>query len=274
MDHHYVPQFYLRAWAASDGKLWRYRRERSGLVCGKAVAPRGTAFEPDLYAVVDVLGNPAHDPQIIETEFFGKIDNDAALVHQKLCGTLPIQLTDAEQTAWALFMNSLHERSLEKLSEMDNAISRMAALVNEGLQERYPGIEETLVKLDTVQLARSSNREFMVNKIRNGTMIERLKRLRWILADRVPSRPMITTDRPVRAYDPFPGLLTMPISPTRLLLAHAPEIPQDDELHSALVNVATVHDLSVLEGCTCVYSSYQLDDGQRAALEKALPRVA
>jgi hypothetical protein len=50
MKHQHVPQFYLKAWAGSDGNVICYKRTPAARVHDKPVAPKGTAFEPDLYA--------------------------------------------------------------------------------------------------------------------------------------------------------------------------------------------------------------------------------
>jgi hypothetical protein len=203
MHHHYLPQFYLRQWVGDDGKLWRCRREPSGVVSEKAVAPRATAFEPDLYAIRDATGIDVYDPHIIETEFFSGIDSDAALVHQKLLGPLPVRLSDEDRHAWALFLMSLLERTPARLGPLDHAAPAIAEQVNAHLRaacvtpESRAYLDEILADLDTVQMARNAIREFMVKEIRNAAAVDALKSLTWLVVPRETTTPLLTTDCPL-----------------------------------------------------------------------------
>ena len=229
IDHHYVPQFYLRQWAGADGGVWRYRREPSGLITERAVAPKGTAFEPDLYAVVDAGEfRPPHDPHIIETDFLSPIDNAAAPILKKLNESSPSPLDDAERTAWALFMNSLNERSPTTLGWRDQAAPDAAAQTVAHLRsmgttpESRERMELILARMDVEQMARNSVRQFMVNEIRDPKVITYLKGLTWVVIGREPERPFITTDRPLLVNVVGPGpttihVLSMALSPTKLL---------------------------------------------------------
>ena len=283
MDHHYVPQFYLRQWAGADGRVWRYRREPSGLITERAVAPKGTAFEPDLYAVVDAGEiRPPHDPHIIETDFLSPIDNAAAPILKKLNESSPSPLDDAERTAWALFMNSLNERSPTTLGWRDQAAPDAAAQTVAHLRsmgttpESRERMELILARMDVEQMARNSVRQFMVNEIRDPKVITYLKGLTWVVIGREPERPFITTDRPLLVNVVGPGpttihVLSMALSPTKLLFVHPSQWAMTDELRTLLGNLAFGHDLLLLHaGCTCVYSSQRIEDGSRVRLRRAV----
>ena len=99
MDHHYLPQFYLRNWAGPDGLVLRYTHVATGRVHEKRVGPRGTAFEPDLYSAPPSVHWESYDPNLIETEVMFPIDNDAATVHAKIVSGIAV-LSEAERKAW------------------------------------------------------------------------------------------------------------------------------------------------------------------------------
>ena len=77
MKHHYVPVFYQKLFAASDGLLWVYDRK---LKTYKQLHPRAVCFQNDLYAFEDI----SKPNQIVETQFFSDIDGSAAAAFKKL----------------------------------------------------------------------------------------------------------------------------------------------------------------------------------------------
>jgi hypothetical protein len=77
-DHHYVPKFYTKRWADETRRVLCYERVPSGRITFKPVVPKGTGFQPNLYATPAAVFWESHDPHIIEREFFSPIDNDAA----------------------------------------------------------------------------------------------------------------------------------------------------------------------------------------------------
>ena len=64
-DHHYVPKFYLKRWALTDGQLCEYKRGR-GRIHTRSTYPKGTGYERDLYRVE---GLPDHLAHMVETKF-------------------------------------------------------------------------------------------------------------------------------------------------------------------------------------------------------------
>src|SRR5947207_223228 len=81
MKHHYVPVFYQKHFAASDGLMWVY--DRLLRTC-KQLHPLSTCCQRDLYAVKI----PGSFKQIVETEFLRKIDGLASFALKKLPSVL------------------------------------------------------------------------------------------------------------------------------------------------------------------------------------------
>lgn len=287
MDHHHVPQFYLEKWAGPDGRLWRYRREPPGHVGEKRVVPKGTAFEPDLYAVT----RPPLDPHIIETQFLQRIDSEGSRVLPKLIEAGSSSLDDTDRTWWALFMNSMLERNLATIIWRDESAPVAAAQTIANLRavsgttpDGRQRVEQIIARIDAVQMARNSVREFMVNAISDGKVIDYLKSLNWVVRTRGPEKSFITTDQPVlvnvgqtelgRRTVVGIHVLSMALSPTTLFFAHPANWGAGEDVEALVGNLLFGHDLLLLHaGCTCVYSSQKIEDGPRVRLRRAVELV-
>lgn len=275
MDHHYVPRFYTAHWADSDGKVLRYRRVPTGRVASKRVAPKSTAFEPDLYAAPPAVFWEEHDAHVIEREFFSPIDNAAAVVIEKLLNGASGLTTD-ERAAWALFMNSLLHRHRDDIFERDAAAPALAAEVRANMlagrsEDSRARIEEALADVDVDQLARTAHRSVMVQTIRDGGTLEAIKQLAWEVVAVNPDFPLITTDRPVLVnlgeQRPQLEIITMALSPTRLLVAYPAHWKRADGsciegVDGFVENVTFAHDLFLLheQQCRFVYTTAPLGD--------------
>ncbi len=118
MDHHYLPKFYLKKWAATDGTVLRYYRlvlPTGDKIIEKRVGPRGAGFEPGLYAVAPGTDWESYDENIVETDVMSPIDDAAAVVLDKMLSDAP-SLDSDDRTAWAIFLNSLIHRHRDPVS--------------------------------------------------------------------------------------------------------------------------------------------------------------
>ncbi len=77
MKHHYVPVFYQKLFAASDGLLWVYDRK---LGTYKQLHPLAVCFQNDLYA----FEGTSKPNQIVETQFLSLIDGSSSAAFKKL----------------------------------------------------------------------------------------------------------------------------------------------------------------------------------------------
>ena len=111
MKHHYVPQFALRYWAESDGRV-PYDVRRNGRVVCDRLTPEYTAFEPDLYAFTEV---PEHNRHALEREFFAKLESDAAPIYEKI-ERRDEDLSQGERQVWSIFLMAANARVPEKVA--------------------------------------------------------------------------------------------------------------------------------------------------------------
>ena len=123
MKHHYVPKFFLKRWANAVGKVNVFQI-RDGRIFSQARSPEYTGFERDLYGLVtNALGI---DQDHLEKRLFGPIDNNAALVLNKL--EQHEVLSEDEHIAWTFFLSSLRMRQPDVLAFLRNdGIARMKA---------------------------------------------------------------------------------------------------------------------------------------------------
>ncbi len=113
MDHHYVPQFYLKQWAEPDGRVPNYRWIKDRAVFGRIPSTKGTGFEPDLYAREHV---PPEEKHKVETGFFQVLDSKAAIIHARLTRQERFTFTVEERMDWAMFLAAANARTPDKIA--------------------------------------------------------------------------------------------------------------------------------------------------------------
>jgi hypothetical protein len=111
--HHYVPRFLLAQWhSAPDDRLSKFywfrerlhHERRSAVLCAR---------HRNLYRM-----QSASEPQVLESVFFQRLDNDGGKVHQRLLHRDLPKLSDAECIAWSNFLVALMHRHPLKVSEL------------------------------------------------------------------------------------------------------------------------------------------------------------
>ena len=73
--HHYLPVFYLKQWAALDGRPIRYHRPHREVVA-HPIAPKNTGYEPGLYSLE---GYDLARQNLIEQSFMAPNVDDPAV---------------------------------------------------------------------------------------------------------------------------------------------------------------------------------------------------
>ncbi|MGM9481762.1 DUF4238 domain-containing protein [Roseateles sp. NT4] len=140
--HHFVPEFYLRAWATPDesqAERLTYFQWIPERLHAARISPKGAAKQVDLYAGVDKDGKKT---QAVEQEYFGpKVDDPAAPVIAKMiAGGQP--LSEAEAAAFARYVVAQRVRTPGYVkhvrAEATQAVSEMAA----GLEADYQALRQ------------------------------------------------------------------------------------------------------------------------------------
>ena len=162
MRHHYVPEFLQMPWTvnSSDGKLEVFRLDLPNIPANRH-RPKYTGFNFDLYALTkdEIAGM---GKQAIEEQFLKVIDNNAALIRNKLENNGLKSLTLNEKMDWVWFLMSLrlrqpnivtklkHESSVHlraTLNKQPEEYEELAPIelhstLEEWVENRHPGLIE------------------------------------------------------------------------------------------------------------------------------------
>lgn len=271
--HHYVPQFYLRTWLASDDKgFWLYQRDMNGRIRAYRRFPKAVGYETDLYALrpetpYSVLNSR---PDVIERDFFALIDDAAALVHQKLLASGIRSLTGEDRNTWALFLNSLMERGPDRLEEIELCDS--PEKIRDEVFQRW-GNSDFLRKIDWSAMQRNSVRRALVDYISDGSFVEYVSHMRWVTVDiALDGEHLITNDKPVLVNGGSGSApvhcLSIALSPNRLLIIHGDSEEFDE---SFIQTLTATHNLAIFKQAErYVISSRELEDGPHTKYSRAV----
>lgn len=230
MRHHYVPQFLLRRWTNTSGKLHVFS-QRNGRLVNTERAPRSTGFVDDLYAIAEgVFGFPA---DLIERKLFGKIDNDAAVALGKLEAHEGFTLDD--QIAWFFFLSSLRIRQPDTLrflrtTALDYVKSSMTAkdkvafagddaLSMSWFEQNFPdGLEA------------KSLTSWLPGMIAHDGVLDAFESLSWFTREFAVAAPkLLLSDMPLHwdaGLDNPDLLIQLPLGPSRVLFGTRTEEAQ------------------------------------------------
>jgi hypothetical protein len=227
LNHHYIPQFYLRPWLGDDHKLQEFRRGYKDRIQTGRYGTLVTGCEEDLYTVPGVTEETKHN---IERYFMSFVDNAAVKARDMMLEDRIPQDPEIRHS-WARFILSLVFRNPEELGKFKTDFkAKMLAPLPE-IQAKYerirqdddpPLFEEWMVKHDPTHTERESVLA-MTRLIEHQNVLKLLRTMHWVVIDtsRVQRR-LMTSDRPVvmtNGLVRFDGHYAIPISPTRLFIA-------------------------------------------------------
>lgn len=227
IDHHFTPVFYLKAWTDADGRLIRYSRPADTVVA-KSCAPIRTGSQPHLYSL---QGVPPERQAILETEFFGPVDNHAAIIHQMFRAGRLNDLTGDQRCHWARFMMSMTLRSPFSLGEVarladQNIRANLAVDDEEYNAIRKSGDPATLYDWTLQhepQVIENAHKNFLPGLIDHADLGRHLINMVWATMDlSVARHSLLTSDRPFTwtgGWKNPKALLVFPLGPQSLFLA-------------------------------------------------------
>jgi hypothetical protein len=114
--HHYLPVFYLKQWAALDGRVIRYYRPNREVVA-HPITPKNTGYEQGLYSLE---GYKPEQRNVIEKNFMAPdVDNPAVAPLRNFLERRPAsELTLPMKQAWTRFLMSLHVRNPARVEQI------------------------------------------------------------------------------------------------------------------------------------------------------------
>lgn len=227
MNHHYIPQFYLRPWLGVDHKLQEFRRGyRDRIEIGR-YGTKVTGCAEDLYTLPGVT---EETKQNVERFFMSFVDDAAVKARdQMLQRELPV---DPEtRHSWARFLISLVFRNPEEVLRFKTSHRQNLLAPDPEFQRRYEAhrqegdpalFEDWMVQTDPTYLERES--VLMLTRLMENAKVLRLIRgMHWRIIDTsTVSRRLMTSDRPVvmtNGFGRYDGHIGIPISPTKLFIA-------------------------------------------------------
>ena len=232
MKHHFVPEFYLRGWAAT-GTLVEYSRPDGKQVRSIARAPGGTGYDIDLYKFPTL---PPHLEQAFEEQFTKQLDTEAGTVFRDLLEGREIS-NQSSRSAWSRFVYSMILRNPEEMEAFRQASEAAWDLGLQELQERYAStrsdtdpeaLKDYLVHKDPAWLEREQF-GLAQNVLDHEGIGTAINEMHWFVRDLNGARhDLLTSDRPViRSQGMFSakGFLTMPLSPSKLFIASVSTTP-------------------------------------------------
>ncbi|MGZ9111819.1 MAG: DUF4238 domain-containing protein [Rhodoplanes sp.] len=225
-DHHFIPIFYLKKWSGPDGKLIQYSRPYPGKFSAKAVGPRATGFEHDLYAFPDL---PAELAQFLEMNFLARTDELASMVHAKLLAGNAAPWTPETRSAWSRFVINFLIRHPHPFAEI-RAVAHDSWLKPDNITQqeyeklKHPGDPPTFEEWVLAQgnhLADRIRIRLIQGAMDNEPAGAKLNAMRWDVLDLSKSKfRLLTSDWPLyREINGESKLLALPISPTALFTA-------------------------------------------------------
>lgn len=136
--HHYLPEFYQKAWMGDDNKVTVYRRRHEGKLDIQRKARKSVGWERELYSDLSEA-----DPKLrqrIESGFLKRVDD---LAYEALAEMLRTAAPPADQqraSAWARFLMSLLHRHPAKITQLRRAVEQNMDETIESVREQYPSL--------------------------------------------------------------------------------------------------------------------------------------
>lgn len=226
MDHHYIPQFYLRPWLGADHKLQEFRRGYGNKVQSRRYGTKPTGYVEDLYALPGVSEDTRHN---IETLFMAPVDTSATRARDLLLqGIIP---TDELRPIWARFLLSLLLRSPEQIAAFKKNVADGwnkpdAAMLARYEKERKPHwpktFDEVMRSVDPA-LAERTAVLMATRMMQRETVIQLFMSAMWWVLDvsEFADLTFMTSDHPVIMTDGLgrdDGHFAIPIGPKHLFI--------------------------------------------------------
>ena len=265
--HHFVPQFYLREWHDPSGEgFWLYTRDRNGQIKLHRRPAKSIAYVEDLYSLLPdgLTFDHSVEPDVVERDFFSRIDNEAAKVHQKILLQGIKSLHDNDKRIFAVFVNSLLERHPKRIEELVKGVD--TEKIWSDFQKRWPAASwQKNINIEAA--VRNTALRVLASYIMDEPFIEHALQMQWMAVDLPPGHDhFLTGDTPVvvngGVSDPRPiYVLSIALSPIRLLVVHTIDNEFDQgfierltQMHS--VKIATQTQVHLISSRRIVNSSY------------------
>jgi hypothetical protein len=223
--HHYIPVFYLKQWARSDGRLCEFSRPHNA-VKPRMTHPDGTAYVRGLYTFPNL---PPKVRNSVENELLQIADDEAALALRRMVAG-DMDFGSDTRSAWCRFLMSLMHRTPERIAQIRRMVVEQYPKHMEAARERWheikhPNDQRTIdevlavglkdiehVNILLLQMAMDSKPvgDELINMVWGGIHFHR------------PAFPLLTSDRPTIMTNGIKhdySHIVLPICPDRVFVA-------------------------------------------------------
>lgn len=201
INHHFVPQFYLKSWVTGqDNKLWEVRNFNGNITRDRR-APKSTGYVEHLYSYTENF-HPENRAEI-ETKFFRLLDDAGAKIVNKFL--LSQQLSKKERIRWAQFISGMRVRTPENINKIKehstNWFSKKLDTDNSDYlalkQDKDPADFKDWVELNRPGLIKNIGVGQIPKIVSNPKVLADILAMDWFDLDvSSASRPLLTSDCP------------------------------------------------------------------------------
>lgn len=225
--HHYIPEFYLKQWAGSDGRLCEFSRPYDKVIA-KMKHPGATGYSRGLYTI---KGAPPNLADAFENKYLSVADGLAATSLRVMVNEKYVPTGD-QKIAWTRFMMSLIYRTPEGVERTYTKIKQYYASkdVSE-LQKRYselraasdPQTIEEYVRSRGEPMVRRTMITHLLDIIESDKVRDKIMEMHWHMAEiRGMRYPLLSSDRPLIMTNGIAyshSHIVMPLSPYHIFIA-------------------------------------------------------
>lgn len=137
-NHHYVPIFYLKRWAQSDGRIYSIKNI-NGKIAKKRRSPEYSGFEVYLYSYHKNFSS--ENRAEIETKFFKPLDTHRARITEKILRG--DQLSRKDSILFAQFIAATKVRVPENVALINSQVQETLLRELQAGQEEYARLRPT-----------------------------------------------------------------------------------------------------------------------------------
>jgi hypothetical protein len=227
-DHHYNPRFAQSRWVGSDGMLCAMKLVYGGKLWAKRRAPAATGKQYDLYRIDGV---PEANSQDLEVEFMSPLDNNAAVVLDRLITGKP--LTSEHRLTWARYLLSLFYRHPEGVKAINTHMADMWREATDALEADFAKMQAGSglpIRTLAEETARRdpggvgiSTANMIADIIHDSRAVPDIAALPFTVVDVSKSSvSLLTSDRPLvmpLGLDNRACYMALPLSPDQLFVA-------------------------------------------------------
>lgn len=279
MDHHYVPRFFLKNWENEHNTVYKYFKNTKGQIIENKKLTKSIGFKSNLYEFNKDTFFPLKDTQVLETEFFSRLDNDSALILKKIIKDMGVnKLSKNEKIIWAKFVHSLMERNPKEIEFKRTTVIQLGeeylnALLNEKIHKDLT-IKEFGSEIITEQFLQNESLSLLIRIIDDPHWNQWFcDTFEWELVSIPENIPfLITSDNPIiRNYGMHSNKtfsIGFAVSPNLLFLAYERDFELSDDL---IVKFILLYNLEIIKQSDCfVFSKYSLNNMSIINYKKAM----